>query len=374
MPLTSASNQPAASNPQPIQATRHFTLTLSQPDELDLALTDRWLNQVLQLEPEAYAGPNIAADDKDRALMAGFVWRGLRLCRTLLQTLSIPTYYPGKILSLSPLEQASGQWRVTVALSHVEHVPQESYPATLNAAFNIIRSILNQAISPITVNALFHYIESNIIDSSYNSMLSGKSTLPILHSAWQMDIPFLHLGAGVYQLGWGAKGRKMDRSLCEGDSAIGAKLAQNKVWTANLLRMAGLPAPDHAVVNTVENAVKAAQQLGWPLVIKPADGDRGEGVSIDLNDEESIKTAIDKALAASKMKQALVEKQVAGVCHRIFVSHGQLLYATKRNPKSVQADGKSTVAELIAAAEAESRSKPPWLRDEPFPSDALAIE
>ena len=201
----------------------------------------------------------------------------------------------------------------------------------------------------------------------------GQSTLPVLRAAWQSDVPFIHLGGGIFQLGWGARARRIDRSTTDGDPATAAKLAQNKIWTASLLRNAGLPTPQHQVVTTLEAARLAVQRLGWPVVLKPADRDRGEGVSVNVADEANLQRAFAIAQKASRARQVIVERQVAGVCHRLFIAGGRLLYAVIRWPKSVHGDGCRSVAELIRDANAAEAGRPPWRRSEPFPADAEAV-
>ena len=104
-----------------------------------------------------------------------------------------------------------------------------------------------------------------------------------------MSIPIRHLGVGIFQLGWGAKARRMDRSTTERDSVMGAKLSQSKVLTARLLRSAGLPAALYEVVTNYDNALRTARQTGWPVVVKPVDRDRGEGVTVDVSGEQVLK-------------------------------------------------------------------------------------
>src|SRR5690606_15284085 len=171
-----------------------------------------------------------------------------------------------------------------------------------------------------------------------------------------------------------SRGVRSDRSTTARDSALGARLAQSKHDSAALLRAAGLPAPVHGLVRRRNDALPLAHRLGWPLVVKPADGDRGEGVTVDVQADETLLEAFDRALAASSRRQVLIERQVAGVCHRIFIAAGRLLYAVKRLPKSVIGDGKSTVAMLIALANRAERARPPWDRTELFPDDAQALE
>ena len=69
--------------------------------------------------------------------------------------------------------------------------------------------------------------------------------------------------------------------------------------TAKLLRSAGLLAPVHELVNTLESAHVAAQRIGWPVVVKPYDAERGEGVQVDVQAED-LYAAFTRAYENSK--------------------------------------------------------------------------
>src|SRR5262249_13728182 len=124
-------------------------------------------------------------------------------------------------------------------------------------------------------------LDVRVVEPLQARVAGGKSTVPVLAAAHRLGMPFIHLGAGVYQLGWGSRARRLDRGSTGGDSAIGARLAQHKTLCAELLRMAGLPAPEHVVAVDEGEALQAAAKLGWPVVVKPTDRDRGEGVTVD---------------------------------------------------------------------------------------------
>lgn len=200
----------------------------------------------------------------------------------------------------------------------------------------------------------------NLINQILLQMPIGKSTIHILKEAFKKDIPFFHLGEGVYQLGLGSKSIKIDRSTTNIDSAIGSKLSQNKQSTANLLRLAGLPAPIHGITNSKEEALQIARQINFPLVVKPVDLDRGEGVSVNILNENELLKAFDLAYNLSKKKQVIVEKQVSGVCHRLFIVDDKLLYAVKRLPICVIANGYNTIEELIEKTNKKEALKIPW--------------
>jgi cyanophycin synthetase len=108
------------------------------------------------------------------------------------------------------------------------------------------------------------------------------------------------------------------------------------------------------------------------LVVKPVDRDRGEGVTVNINDINQLNDSIQTALKLSKV--ALIEKQVPGICHRILVANGKVQIAAKRLPKSVKGDGEKTVRQLVELANKIENVKPPWSRLKPFPLDDIALQ
>jgi cyanophycin synthetase len=218
---------------------------------------------------------------------------------------------------------------------------------------------------------VFRFLNDAIVKKFQLHQFGGESTIPILKQVWTQSIPFRHLGHGTYQIGFGAKSLVIDRGANHMDSAIGAMISHDKWRSANFLRDAGLPAPIHYKVNSNESIGAMIQDLNWPLVVKPLDRDRGEGVTVNINDKAMLEEAVKVALSLSKT--ALIEKQVAGVCHRIFVAGGKVYLTAKRLPKSVKGDGKSTIRDLVNEANAEENRKPLWRRLKPFPLDDLAL-
>lgn len=87
----------------------------------------------------------------------------------------------------------------------------------------------------------------------------------------------------------------MNRSSTNGDSAIGSMLSHKKITASQLTRDAGLPSPEHKLSRSVDDAIQASQLFGWPIVVKPADSDRGEGVTVDIANIEMLKNAFEKA-------------------------------------------------------------------------------
>jgi cyanophycin synthetase len=352
----------------PRQPLRQHPLQLRCPERIDLQRIDDWLVNALDIAPpsaEESPAPGIPAD------LPGLLRRCLLINAAYLRHGNVPAFEPGEILRIDPTSDAL-TWRVVVGTAHVDQLPAQCFSLALEHALQTALWFNKTERNESTTEQLYRMIDQRIRQPLHQSVPAGKSTIPVLTAAHRRGIPFIHLGAGVYQLGWGSKARKLDRSATDGDSALGCRLAQNKVLSAQLLRSACLPAPDHGIARDAGEARQTALRLGWPVVVKPADRDRGEGVSVGISGESALDAAFTAAYGLSQSGQVIVERQVPGVCHRLFIAFGRLLYAVKRLPKSVEGDGRHTVRQLIEAVNRREADLPPWLRTEPYPDDAAA--
>lgn len=349
------------------QMQRLFTIAFDVPPQVDLTRLDAWLADALQVDVAA-----ARASAQPCEPLAAWAWlsRCLLVARALLQAARIPVFDAPQVRSIEPMGRS---WQGEVALARIDQLPRAAYDLAISAAFRLGEWANGHELNDGNRSAFYALIEEPIALPLSRMLPTGKSTLPVLQAAHAKAVPFRHLGLGVFQLGWGARGRLIDRSTTVLDSAMGAKLSQDKVATGRLLRCAGLPAAVHAVAATYEAARRAARGIGWPVVVKPVDRDRGEGVAVDVADDQLLRAAFDEVVRLSRVKQAIIEQQVEGVCHRLFVSRGQLLYAVKRMPMSVAGDGRRTVAELVAREVETQRRLPPWVRSPIQPIDALAL-
>jgi cyanophycin synthetase len=352
---------------------QQHTIQLPSPPAINLQAIDAWLQSALAVEIEPFVCPVGMEQSTRQAAVAGLLWRCLLLVRVFLQAANIPVFDPGIILSIQADSHDSNKWKAIIAIARIDHIDLRCYNLAIKSSINVLLGLMEKQLTQQNRAELYTLLEKKVIHPLKALVTAGKSTIPLLRAADDLDIPFIHLGEGVYQLGWGARAIKMDRSAIETDSAIGAKQSHNKVWSAHLLRMAGLPAPEHGVVVSVDEAIHTAHTLGWPVVVKPADLDRGEGVTVGISDDDALLKAFNSARKLSRQKQVIIERQVAGVCHRVFIANRRLLYVIKRLPKSIIGDGERSVAELIQMANSLENNSPPWLRSEYFPADAEAV-
>jgi len=297
----------------------------------------------------------------------------LRFALTLLHVARVPLFAGSAQTSRRQDPTRGERWQGTLSFSNAEALPAGSLKDLLQLAHKIAEWANTADPADASMReVLFVRVDHEIVKRHANLIFGGKSTFEVLRAAWESGVPFRLVGSGIYQLGWGERARKIDRSTTDRDSVFGRRLTGNKRVTAQLLREAGLPAPRHQVARTAEKARRIADRLGYPVVVKPADCERGEGVSVDL-DAGSLEDAFVAALELSPGKQVLVEQQIEGVCHRLFICAGRLLYAVRRLPTGVYGDGDSTVRALVERERERQSLIPPWKRS-PIALDELALQ
>ncbi len=89
------------------------------------------------------------------------------------------------------------------------------------------------------------------------------------------------------------------------------KIAEDRLLFKDVCRRVGLEVPKSAVVTNIPEAIRLADEMGYPVVIRPSFTLGGTGGSIAYNHEE-FGDAIARALDASPVHQALIEESVIG--------------------------------------------------------------
>jgi cyanophycin synthetase len=323
--------------------------------------------------PTEHPPLNLTAPSRESSEAAIWLHHVMAFSLALLQSARIPVFDPLIVSDCQPDMAKPPSWKASFVSPDPLLLPLSRMKAFFVEAYKLAEWACRAEIeSSADREAFFQRVENDIFKLLQLAHSRGKSTFEVLLAAHRLSIPMVPLSGGVFQLGWGANARRIDRSTTDHDSVMGMRWTQNKYLSAQLLKQAGLPAPSHFRVDSAERAREAAQRLGYPVVIKPADLERGEGVSVDV-DRTSIDTAFEQAHQRSPGKQVLVEQQVSGVCHRLFMVAGKLLYAVKRLPIGVYADGRSTVDALVRVACAAQQRLPPWKRSGIRPIDDLAM-
>jgi cyanophycin synthetase len=180
----------------------------------------------------------------------------------------------------------------------------------------------------------------------------GPSTAAIVNEARRRAIPVMRLNAGsLVQLGTGSRQRRIRASVTSSTSLIGAELAGDKHVAKQMLADIGLPVPKGELVRTLDQLHAAASRLGWPLVVKPRDGNQGRGVTTNIVDHLHLEAAFTTASAISR--RVIIEQMLVGSDHRFLVVDGKLVAVAQRIPAHVIGNGTDTVSALIEAVNAD---------------------
>lgn len=166
--------------------------------------------------------------------------------------------------------------------------------------------------------------------------------------------------AGLFKLSLGGRSINCRESLSDLTSGVAMSRCDDKALTHRLLSAAGVDVPRQQTVASESEATAFLKRHGR-VVIKPARGEQGSGVAVDLRSERSVITAFRQARALSD--RVLAEEFVEGEDLRIIVIAGEVVAAAVRKPASIIGDGKHSIMALIdkqsrrrsAATKGESR-------------------
>ena len=113
--------------------------------------------------------------------------------------------------------------------------------------------------------------------------------------------------------------------------------------------------PKQESVRTEDQAVRVAERIGYPVVVKPLDGNHGRGVCLDLQDEDDVREAFPIAKEQSRRGVVIVESFVTGKDYRCLIIDGKVAAIAERVPAHVIGDGISTVEQLVDTTNADPR-------------------
>ena len=186
----------------------------------------------------------------------------------------------------------------------------------------------------------------------------GPSTAALVRAAEERDIPWIRLNEGsLVQLGYGRYQKRIQATLTSETRQIATEIASDKRLTQRILEQLGLPVPRQAIVDDAAEAVAEAERIGFPVVVKPLDGNHGTAVATNLKTAEAVREAWEKASDNGRRTtgRAIVESYQTGNDYRILVVDGRVAAVAQRVPGHVTGDGRSTIAGLIEEVNRDPR-------------------
>jgi cyanophycin synthetase len=182
----------------------------------------------------------------------------------------------------------------------------------------------------------------------------GPSTAALVRAAEARNIPWLRLNDySLVQLGHGKFQKRIQATVTSETRHISVELASDKEETNKILGDLGLPVPRQRLARSPEQAVRSAERLGYPVVVKPLNANHGRGVTLGCMTAPEVEVAFGKAREHSRT--VVIETFLTGHDHRMLVVNGQLVAVAKRVPGHVVGDGVRTIAELVDVVNGDPR-------------------
>lgn len=174
----------------------------------------------------------------------------------------------------------------------------------------------------------------------------GPSTSSIVEEAEKRGIPWIRLNKySLCQLGYGENQKRIQATVTNETSNIGVEIACDKEDTKYLLDQAEVPVPRGDIITRESSLKEACEYVGFPLVVKPIDGNHGRGITVNIQNYEDALVAFHEAKEVSR--RVIIEKYITGKDYRLLVINNKLVAGALRTPAHVIGDGKSTIRELV---------------------------
>jgi len=174
----------------------------------------------------------------------------------------------------------------------------------------------------------------------------GPSTGSIVEEAVARDIPWIRLGSNsLVQLGYGVNQMRFQATITNKTSHIAVDIACNKEATKRMLEAASIPVAGGGICTDETELEEIIAKIGYPIVLKPLDGNHGKGASINVTNFEDAKDGLE--FAQKYGRRVIVEKFITGFDFRVLVIDNKVVAAAQRVPAHVRGNGKNTIQELI---------------------------
>ncbi|KTC66621.1 cyanophycin synthetase [Legionella adelaidensis] len=219
---------------------------------------------------------------------------------------------------------------------------------TANIAVSLIDSLLQEKNLPNLKEEI-----KKIKDVHLQQKL-GPSTQVIVEAARQRKIPVMRFKeSSLITLGHGCYQKRVWATITSNTNAIGVDIAGNKQLTKKLLAENFIPTTEGVTIQLPEQLDEAINLLGFPLAIKPENGNHGKGVTTNIRTKDKALLAFQVAKEFSE--DIIVERFVQGQDYRFLVINYKVVAVAKRTPACIAGDGVHSIQELIEESNKDPR-------------------
>lgn len=225
--------------------------------------------------------------------------------------------------------------------------------------YNVVFNYIEEKVGLYAAESAVRIAESLIIGTEYDlqsdiikmkeireDVRLGPSTGSIVDEAVARDIPWIRLGTNsLIQLGYGINQMRFQATITCKTSNIAVDIACDKEQTKRMLDAASIPVAKGSICVDEEDLEETIKKIGYPIVIKPLDGNHGKGASINVTNWED---ALDGLSYAKKYsRRVIVERFITGFDFRVLVIDNKVIAAAQRVPAHVVGDGQHSIQWLI---------------------------
>jgi len=201
----------------------------------------------------------------------------------------------------------------------------------------------------ITLGENFNFLEqlTNLQQQFRNSIYGDPTVYALISTAYQLNIPsFFIWEEGLMQYGYGKYHIRGLSTIFDTDSLLDSDLTTQKDDSKDFLSHLGFPIPTGKTVYSLGDALTAAQDIGYPVAIKPVAGHEGIGVTANIRDKHNLAIAFANAQSGTNCP-IVIEQSLQGSDFRLVCIGEKFVAALERRPPYVIGDGYSTLAQLI---------------------------
>ncbi|RZJ34157.1 MAG: cyanophycin synthetase [Flavobacterium sp.] len=236
-----------------------------------------------------------------------------------------------------------------------------------SGVYNVVFSYMEENVGTYAAEASVRIAEALIAGEAYDleadimrmkeireRVRLGPSTGSIVEEAVARDIPWIRLGTNsLVQLGYGINQMRFQATITCKTNYIAVDMASNKELTKRMLEMSSMPVASGDICVDEEDLKETIDRIGYPIVIKPLDGNHGKGASINVTNWEDAVSGLE--FAQKYGRRVIVEKFITGFDFRVLVINNKLVAAAKRVPAHVIGDGEKNISQLIEIVNQDPR-------------------
>lgn len=185
------------------------------------------------------------------------------------------------------------------------------------------------------------------------TLFGGPTIYSLVEAGLKLKIPVVYLlEENQFMWGYGKKQLRGRSTTFHTDGIKDTEFTMYKDMVGEFLDMCGFPTPKGKNCFNEEEIVKEALSLGFPVVVKPVAGHKGQGVTTGIESEEEVRKAFKNIIKTAEteganFEGALVQKQIYGTDHRLLAVNGKFAAALERVPAYVVGNGTDNIEKLI---------------------------